>query len=341
VVHKNSKNAEHNFVVSYITNATIIFSIGWLFLFSSSRWVEINQFSWRYFSYVFFALIFLFTVHLSHFINKLNAKKSLALTSVGAIATILFLILPVPKLNFNDYGVFQRVNALTEPGGHLYSGDYWVVWPSVLRDMMNGFEAYGLTYRGEANKEAAREYVLRKIRKNGHATVYCLNETDQNCTSQINSVVGPLYAIGSTPLRDGVRLIDFVEYASYLDLKGTEFLNLPTQVGIIENSAKITQSRSGFLVYGPYVPFKSGRYLLSVFGISSQIRGAYVEVVSDKGAKIHAKFGLAEGRDIYLIRNVEVVLLENINDLEVRVWVGEEDQIKLYGYSLTDVTSGS
>lgn len=92
------------------------------------------------------------------------------------MAVIPSFAIPLPKINFNEYKVFQRVNYLVEPGGHLYSGDYWVVWPSVLRDMMNGYEAYGLTYRGEANAKSARDFVLDQINARGYSQIYCLNE---------------------------------------------------------------------------------------------------------------------------------------------------------------------
>lgn len=107
--------------------------------------------------------------------------------------------------------IFQRVNALTDSGGRLYAGDYWLVWPSVLRDMMDGYEAYGLTYRGEANKESAREYILKVIKDNGRASVYCLNDTLNNSITKVNNVAGPLHAVGSKHLKNEVLRIDFIE----------------------------------------------------------------------------------------------------------------------------------
>jgi hypothetical protein len=200
--------------------------------------------------------------------------------------------------------------------------------------MMQGYEAYGLGARGDANREAARAYILNKISQNGHARIYCLNETVQSCIAQVNFVAGPLYALGSIYMKEELYLIDFIERASFLNLNGFDFLNLPSEVGITENSGRVTERRAGFIVYGPYVPLKSGRYLLSVVGSATRLNGAYVDVVSDKGASVHARFDLAKRADNYLIRNVEVVLPLNINDLEVRIWVGENDEIKLLSYSL-------
>lgn len=248
VVQKSNEILDRKPVVTYITCSVILFSVVWLFLFSSSRYVELNQFHWRYFIYVVFSLVFLCALHLSNLLKYLDVNKSMSLAAVWAISAVIFLATPVARLNFDDYKVFQRVDALTAPGGHLYSGDYWVVWPSVLRDMMNGYEAYGLTLRGEANKEAAREYALRVIKDNGSAIVYCLNDTVQNCIAQVNSVAGPLHAVESKYIKDQVSIIKFVEQASFLDLSGANFLNLPSQVGVVKNSGKITDSRAGLLV---------------------------------------------------------------------------------------------
>lgn len=338
LVFKDAKNSDFHPVVSYTTAVLMLFSTGWLLLFSSNIWVKMNQFHWRYFIYVMFCFIFGFALHLSNYLKNLNNKKSAALAVITTCSSIIFLWPQTVRLNFNDYKVFQRVNALTEPGGHLYAGNYWDVWPSVLRDMINGYDAYGLTYRGEANREAAREYVIGSIRENGHVTVYCLNDAVQTCISQVNSIVGPLYAIGSDYHKDGVVLIDFAEYYPFLDFNGADFLSLPSQVGIVENFGIITQSRSGFLVYGPYTPLKSGKYLLSISGKSSQLRGAYVDVVSDLGTKVHAKFKLKEDGN-YLLRNGVVNLDVNVKDLEVRVWVSEKDELRLFGYSLKPLDS--
>lgn len=209
--YKNTENLERRVLISYITSSALLFSVGWLLLFGSSRWVEINQFSWRYFIFILFALIFIFELHLANFLSRLPAKKSMVLAAFAFFVTTLFFVISAPKIYFGDYKIFQRVNILTKPGGQLYSGDYWAVWPSVLRDMMNGYEAYGLTYRGEANVKSAREFVLKKINGSGHADVFCLKDTVQNCISQVNAVVGPLHPVSWNYLKDDVHLIKFAE----------------------------------------------------------------------------------------------------------------------------------
>jgi hypothetical protein len=197
-----------------------------------------------------------------------------------------------------------------------------------------------LTYRGEANKDEARKYILDLINKNGKASVYCLNDTIQQCTSQVGSLVGPLHAVGSTPVKDGVFKLDFVEKASFLDFQGDSFLNLPSQISSVGGTQKIIQQQSGFLVYGPYTTIKSGNYSLNVSGSSEYLVDAYVEIVSAKGSNLHAKFMLEQLNDGYLLKNGLVNLEEDVSDLEVRVWVSKKDKVNLFGYSLKPLRRG-
>jgi len=74
-----------NPVFLYATHMAILFSIGWLFLFSGNRWVETNQFSVRYFIYIFFALIFIFALHTSLILKCFSAKKQTILAGLLAI----------------------------------------------------------------------------------------------------------------------------------------------------------------------------------------------------------------------------------------------------------------
>jgi len=192
------------------SSALILFTASWFLVFSGSRWVEMSLFVWRYFIYAIFALFFLLSIYITYFISKLDNKISWALTGLIMVITCIFLIAPVSK--FNQYKVFQTADALTASGDHLYAGNYWVVWPSVLRDMMQGYSSYGLTFRGDANRVMARNYVMMKIKANGHVIVFCLNDTVENCISQVNSIVGPLNTLNVIYIKEGVDRIVFSDF---------------------------------------------------------------------------------------------------------------------------------
>lgn len=192
-------------VLGYLRDCVIVFSAGWLILFASNLWVELNGFAWRYFIYVIIACLLLVTAYLVRLFGVVGPGPAWGLT--GAImlgASLVTVSAPKP---FSEYRVFQQVDALTLPGRGLYGGDYWVVWPSVLRDMMAGHEAYGLVYRGQANRDAARDFVLRQVRDHGHAELHCLNVSLDTCLSSAQGVVGPLDILGADRASGSVTVV--------------------------------------------------------------------------------------------------------------------------------------
>jgi hypothetical protein len=205
------KNGASASLTNYAGSTAVVFSAGWLFLFSSNRWVQMNEFTWRYFIFILFALIFVASLTLSRHLMTVKSRKSIGAVSAAALVCVLFVSIPNAKLYFHDYDIIKRVNTLSEPGGRLYAGDYWVAWPSVWRDMMYGYEAYGLAFRGQANREAARDFVLRTIKTEGRATAFCLKTDKETCILQVQQVAGPLFFIESSPYNDDVILVHFGE----------------------------------------------------------------------------------------------------------------------------------
>jgi hypothetical protein len=117
--------------------------------------------------------------------------------------------------------------------------------------------------------------------------------------------------------------------------EGEQLTNLPRSVGQIDDSKITSDSRSGFLVYGPYVPVASDSYKLSVTGSAVKADGSYVDIVSNQGEIVHAKFPLnATSGGTNIIAEGKVVLSDPVSDLEIRVYVDAEDNVILKGYSL-------
>lgn len=112
-----------------------------------------------------------------------------------------------------------------------------------------------------------------------------------------------------------------------------------TQVGEVKDDILNSTGRKGFLLYGPYLSMLKGRYLLHIYGAASKVGRAWIDVVSEKGNVRHAKFQLiSEHSSISEVLLIGEVTLENdIHDIEIRVFVDEEDEIQLYGYKLIPV----
>jgi hypothetical protein len=123
-------------------------------------------------------------------------------------------------------------------------------------------------------------------------------------------------------------------YESSLIYDGKSFANLPAEVGVLEENTRKTDGRAGFLIFGPYSSFKAGDYQLNVYGSLDMDSSAYVDVVSDKGTVVHARFDIEKDVKGQFLRNAVVHLPASVSDIEVRVWVGDDDSLELFGYSL-------
>jgi len=173
-----------DFVISFIA----IFCLGWLILFSSSKWVAINQFDYRYFTFIIYGF-FMFVALQTFKVLKLVGYR----TSWGIAGGSLMLMIAMLWGSFvplSNYEIFKKVRAVIPESHSLYAGDYWLVWPSVFRDMMAGKRSFGLANRGGGDGEKAKAFVGRQLSKEGYFSVICLNDEPANCEEQIARIIG-------------------------------------------------------------------------------------------------------------------------------------------------------
>jgi hypothetical protein len=138
-----------------------------------------------------------------------------------------------------------------------------------------------------------------------------------------------------------IELMHQEKNASSEGLRRQEFTEdtLLTQVGSVENGAVVTTGQAGFLIYGPYEPVEAGKYRLVLKGAGSSLASAWADVVSGKGTVQHAKFPLSQSEE----KNADILLSEQltiespVEDLEVRIHVGDKDDLRLTGYELKPV----
>ena len=105
---------------------------------------------------------------------------------------------------------------------------------------------------------------------------------------------------------------------------------------MIENDQLVSDGKQGFLLFGPYRPLNAGHYRLVVRGEGTVTDTAWVDVVSQKGTVQHARFPLSSTSDGNkgVLAEGEVTLKSPVKDVEVRVFVGEQDVVRLDGYEL-------
>lgn len=109
-----------------------------------------------------------------------------------------------------------------------------------------------------------------------------------------------------------------------------------TQVGIFENGILKSSHQRGFLLYGPYRPLGAGEYLLQIHGRIDKPAQGWIDVVSNRGSVVHAKFPLnelTESKGSQLLSK-EIIIDNPLHDVEVRVFVTEADSVSIESYAL-------
>jgi hypothetical protein len=109
-----------------------------------------------------------------------------------------------------------------------------------------------------------------------------------------------------------------------------------SQTGAISDNIIRSNQKAGFLLFGPYVPMNQGKYTLNMYGNLISISELRVEIVSTEGTLYHhvqRDFPTIESTD-NIILQIPVLLESTVDDLQIRVFVGSEDEIEIYGYSL-------
>jgi hypothetical protein len=187
----------------------------WILLFSCNHWIKINNEAWRYFTNVIFCLIFYVTIKTAELIHVL--KQPIVEQIIHPIVFLVVWFYHALLPEFSDYNIFKKVNSLTDSGGVLYAGNYWSVWPSVYRDMMQGYPAYGFdngSMRGFTNRKAAQKYVQETLQKNGSVSILCLEEKPEYCLYYIKLSIGPIRVKNISLVKNNVYKIELVQSQS-------------------------------------------------------------------------------------------------------------------------------
>jgi hypothetical protein len=109
-------------------------------------------------------------------------------------------------------------------------------------------------------------------------------------------------------------------------------------VGALQEGRLVSSGRAGFLHFGPYVPMVAGHYKLLVRGKGNMTSSAWVDVVSGRGSIEYGKFALARtAHEGGVLAEGLIQLDAPVEDIEIRVYVGAEDDVSLEGYELVPV----
>lgn len=154
---------------------------------------------------------------------------------------------------------------------------------------------------------------------------------------------------GDDKLPGGLSPLQIMERANFvvercmppecLKLSITESSNFPHQVGIVKNNRIIADGRRGFVAFGPQVNMRAGKYLLQVYGTSTNTDGVMVDIVDEVGKNTLALFDKITpvlNSKIFLER--EIRLNKQAKQLEVRIFSDKDSAFSISGYRLKRVS---
>lgn len=151
-----------------------------------------------------------------------------------------------------------------------------------------------------------------------------------------------LAAVGKAPQPAGVRWLTWRESANQLvelllqqqwvyawlpgevRRHGAYDHRFLTQVGHFDRGEMRTSGAAGLLLYGPYVAVPAGRYRVVLYGGAGRVGdGVWVDIVSQAGARVHARTQLFAGRlpKGERLAEIDISLNADVSDLEIRIGV--------------------
>ena len=119
---------------------------------------------------------------------------------------------------------------------------------------------------------------------------------------------------------------------------GVDAVPFQVEAASVEGNALVTTGKSGFLMYGPYVPLDAGAYRLTVRGeVAEMAEGAQlrIDVASKAGTVSHGEVIVATpmpGQET--IADLRFTLENAVSDLEVRANVSDGASVKIYSYQV-------
>jgi hypothetical protein len=119
-------------------------------------------------------------------------------------------------------------------------------------------------------------------------------------------------------------------------LRRAGFHSVFSHVGVVEDRRLRSTGKAGFLHFGPYVHMNNGRYRLVVSGSANTETTAWVDVVSAGATVRHIRLEVSDEQRVNgVLVEGEFVLHDSVDDLEIRINVGPDDVVEVYGYELS------
>ena len=117
------------------------------------------------------------------------------------------------------------------------------------------------------------------------------------------------------------------------------YMHLGAVAKLVSNGVS-TQGEEGWLIYGPYLQFSEGRYLVKVEFKHFEPSESFIDIYSDRDKEIFFKDylkNLAKDDKKNTVVSFAFVLNKQIEDLEIRIFVDEEADLCISKIGIVEV----
>lgn len=109
-----------------------------------------------------------------------------------------------------------------------------------------------------------------------------------------------------------------------------------SHVGLVSGKYMVTTSHEGFLIYGPYISLKPGRYIICIHGETSHWDGReWFDIVYDSGKNEVCRTNFSQACCGVWRVEQEICLMHSCNDFELRIWVYQESMLSIKSFSVS------
>jgi len=208
-------NTKEGLQVSRVILAIFIFMVSWFLLFSNHKWIELNQYHFRYFFPIFIGIVFIFTIYIWSMVTIFLTNNKFKIVTILILFSIIILKQESSFIQYKDYNTFKSWSQVDEKHKQnirvfFHAGDYWQVWSAVMYDMMDKKSSYGLAFRSEGNKDKILSEIKNEMKSNNKIVVYCHNSTIEECSNQVFSKFKNAKLKSNVKIKEGIEQLMFI-----------------------------------------------------------------------------------------------------------------------------------
>jgi hypothetical protein len=177
-----------------------VVAVVWVMTFSANRWIEINEFRFRYHFTAYAAGLFVMSGAITEITGAIADRRDGAAWAFGpigstfgrwvvaaaglvvAVSIAVGTTVRIPAIETGD----EKAMIARQFDAELIVGDYWQVWPTMFADRRSGGDLLAVAVRSDPLMERIRDVAA----SSDTVGVYCTDDDPAACINSLVTIVG-------------------------------------------------------------------------------------------------------------------------------------------------------